>query len=179
LAELMGIILNDGIRQPTVRVKKLHFAAGTPYETVVGLGPLKGERVLKPEVCATLRKALMDVAQNGTAKRVWGVFKEPAGGIIPIGGKTGTGDHRLDRYGPGGRLIESRAVNRTATFVFYIGERFFGTMTAFVQGPEADHYRFTSALPAQLLKTIAPALQPLINPGEVKTADTGQPQSGL
>ncbi|WP_207455231.1 transglycosylase domain-containing protein [Azospirillum sp. SYSU D00513] len=180
LAELMGIILNDGIRQPTVRVKKLHFAAGTPYEAVVGLGPLKGERVLRPEICATLRKALMDVAQNGTAKRVWGSFKDASGEIIPIGGKTGTGDHRLDRYGAGGRLIESRAVNRTATFAFYIGDRFFGTMTAFVQGPEADHYRFTSALPAQLLKSIAPALQPLINPAETRTADnTTKPQTGL
>ncbi|HYG89394.1 MAG TPA: transglycosylase domain-containing protein [Azospirillum sp.] len=177
LAELMGIVLNDGVRQPIVRVNKLHFAAGTPYEAIVGLGPMEGRRVLKSEVAATLRKALMDVAQNGTAKRVWGSFKDPAGRIIPIGGKTGTGDHRLDRYGPGGHLIESRAVNRTATFVFYIGERFFGTMTAFVHGPEADHYRFTSALPAQLLKSLAPALQPLIDPSNTHTAD-GADQSG-
>jgi len=70
-------------------------------------------------------------------------------------------------------------VNRTATFAFYIGDRFFGTMTAFVHGPEADNYRFTSALPAQLLKSIAPALQPLIDPGVTKTADTGKPQTGL
>lgn len=171
LAELMGIILNDGIRQPTVRVSKLHFAAGTPYEAVVGLGPMEGKRVLRSEVTATLRKALMEVAMNGTAKRVWGSFKDTSGQVIPIGGKTGTGDHRLDRYGPGGHLIESRAVNRTATFVFYIGDRFFGTMTAFVHGPEADHYRFTSALPAQLLKSLAPALQPLIDPGTAHTAD--------
>jgi len=171
LAELMGIILNDGVRQPSVRVKKLHFAAGTPYEAVVGLGPMEGRRVLRSEVAATLRKALMDVAQNGTAKRVWGAFKDPSGQAIPIGGKTGTGDHRLERYGAGGHLIESRAVNRTATFVFYIGDRFFGTMTAFVQGPEADNYRFTSALPAQLLKSLAPALQPLIDPSTTHTAD--------
>ncbi|QCO15639.1 penicillin-binding protein [Azospirillum brasilense] len=179
LAELVGIIQNDGVRQPTVRVRKLHFAAGTPYEAVVGLGELRGQRVMKAEVAATLRKALMDVAQNGTAKRVWGSFKDSSGAVIPIGGKTGTGDHRLDRYGPGGHLIESRAVNRTATFAFYIGDRFFGTMTAFVHGPEADNYRFTSALPAQLLKSIAPALQPLIDPGVTKTADTGKPQTGL
>ncbi|MBP2292454.1 transglycosylase domain-containing protein [Azospirillum rugosum] len=171
LAELVGIIQNDGVRQPTVRVKKLHFAAGTPYEAIVGLGEMRGQRVMKPEVAATLRKALMDVAQNGTAKRVWGSFKDASGQVIPMGGKTGTGDHRLDRYGPGGHLIESRAVNRTATFAFYIGDRFFGTMTAFVHGPEADNYHFTSALPAQLLKSIAPALQPLIDPGVTKTAD--------
>ncbi|WP_245986569.1 transglycosylase domain-containing protein [Azospirillum thermophilum] len=180
LAELVGIILNDGVRQPMVRVKSLHFAEGTPYEAKVGLGPLEGRRVLRPEVCATLRRALMDVAQNGTAKRVWGSFKDGSGQILPVGGKTGTGDHRLDRYGPGGVLIESRAVNRTATFVFYVGDRFFGTMTAFVHGPEADHYRFTSALPAQLLKSLAPALQPLIDPpGNTRTAETGKVPTGL
>ncbi|MGQ9366519.1 transglycosylase domain-containing protein [Azospirillum sp. ST 5-10] len=179
LAELMGIILNDGIRQPTVRVRKLHFAAGTPYEAVVGLGPLEGQRVLKAEICRTVRKALMDVAQNGTAKRVWGSFKDGSGQVIPIGGKTGTGDHRLDRYGAGGRLIESRAVARTATFVFYIGDRFFGTMTAFVSGREADDYRFTSALPAQLLKSLAPALGPLLDPTTAATADAARPQTEL
>ncbi|PWC75180.1 transglycosylase domain-containing protein [Azospirillum sp. TSH64] len=179
LAELMGLILNDGVRQPTVKIRSLHFAAGTPYEAKLGLGPLQGERVLRPEVCATLRRALMDVAQNGTAKRVWGSFKDPTGAPVPMGGKTGTGDHRLDRWGPGGVLIESKAVNRTATFVFYIGDRFFGTMTAFVHGPEADNYRFTSALPAQLLKSLAPALQPLIDQGTTRTADTRPAPTGL
>lgn len=179
LAELMGIILNDGVRLPTLRVKKLHFAAATPYEAVVGVGPLAGPRVMRPEVAATLRAALMDIARNGTAKRVWGAFRDFAGDPIPIGGKTGTGDHRLDRYGPGGALIESRAVARTATFVFYIGDRFFGTMTAFVHGPEADHYRFTSALPSQLLKSLAPALQPLILPGTQTTAETVKGRTGL
>ncbi|MBA2721299.1 MAG: hypothetical protein H0U56_00045, partial [Methylibium sp.] len=46
--------------------------------------------------------------------------------------------------------------NRTATFVFFIGERHFGTLTAYVPGPEAADYRFTSALPAQILKSMAP-----------------------
>lgn len=179
LAELVGLILNDGVRQPTVRLTALRFAAGTPYEAKLGLGPLEGKRVLRPEVCAVLRRALLDVAQNGTAKRVWGVFKDANGAPLPIGGKTGTGDHRLDRWGPGGVLLESKAVNRTATFVFYIGDRFFGTMTAFVHGPEADQYRFTSALPAQLLKSIAPALQPLIDQNATRTADTGRAPTGL
>ncbi|MCG5239071.1 transglycosylase domain-containing protein [Azospirillum doebereinerae] len=179
LAELVGLVLNDGVRQPTVRVKALHFAADTPYEAKLGLGPLEGKRVLRPEVCATVRRALMDVAQNGTAKRVWGVFKDANGAPIPMGGKTGTGDHRLDRWGPGGVLLESKAVNRTATFAFYIGDRFFGTMTAFVHGPEADNYRFTSALPAQLLKSIAPALQPLIDQETTRTADTRRVPAGL
>lgn len=193
LAELMGIIRNDGVRLPTVRVRKLHFAADTPYEAVVGLGVMRPERVMRPEIAATLRKSLLEVVRNGTARRAWGSFKDSAGNLIPVGGKTGTGDHRLDRFGPGGKLIESIAVNRTATFVFYIGDRFFGTMTAFVHGPEADNYRFTSALPAQLLKSIAPELQPLLSPNTIptpgpvavpgplttRTADTAPPQTGL
>lgn len=33
LAELMGIIVNDGVRMPTLRLEHLDFALGTPYET--------------------------------------------------------------------------------------------------------------------------------------------------
>ncbi|UUZ50336.1 hypothetical protein LP420_10735 [Massilia sp. B-10] len=62
-----------------------------------------------------------------------------------MGGKTGTGDQRFEVYGAGGRLIESRFVNRSATFVFNIGERFYGSMTAYVHGPKAGDYDFTSA----------------------------------
>jgi hypothetical protein len=35
-------------------------------------------------------------------------------------------------------------------------------MTAYVHGPESAHYDFTSALPVQLLVTLAPSLMPLI-----------------
>jgi hypothetical protein len=55
-------------------------------------------------------------------------------------------------------------VNRSATFVFNIGERFFGSMTAYVHGPESKNYDFTSALPVQLLVVLAPTLMPLIEP---------------
>lgn len=43
----------------------------------------------------------------------------------------------------------SQVVNRVATFVFQIDERFFGTITAFVPGAEAENYRFTSGLPVR------------------------------
>ena len=33
LADLMGIIVNDGVRLPTVSLQRLDFAVGTPYET--------------------------------------------------------------------------------------------------------------------------------------------------
>ena len=84
---------------------------------------------------------------------------------VEIGGKTGTGDHRYDVYGKGGQMISSRVVNRTATFVFLIGDRYFGTVMAYVHGPDAANYKFTSAMPAQLLKAMAPALMPLLAEG--------------
>jgi membrane peptidoglycan carboxypeptidase len=162
LAELMGIIINDGVRQPTVRVDKLRFAAGTPFEAVVGLGPPVEKRVLRPETAQTLKTALADVVENGTARRLRGVFADERGRPLTVGGKTGTGDQRFDQYGPGGVLIESRATARTATFAFFIGDRFYGVATAFVHGGEAENYRFTSVVPAQVLKILAPALQPLL-----------------
>ncbi|MFM2044733.1 MAG: hypothetical protein RLY86_3309 [Pseudomonadota bacterium] len=162
LADLMGIILNDGVRLPTVRINGLHFAADTPFETRFSLDPgTAGDQVMTPEVARILRRHLADIVDNGTARRVRGAFDRPDGTPVPIGGKTGTGDHRFERFGPGGVVLESRVVNRTATFVFYVGERYFGVITAHVQGEEAANYRFTSALPSQLLKALAPALQPL------------------
>jgi hypothetical protein len=65
-------------------------------------------------------------------------------------------------FGPGGRLIESRVINRTATFVFLIGDRFFGTVTAFVPGEAAADYGFTSSLPVQIFKELAPAFSALL-----------------
>jgi hypothetical protein len=102
------------------------------------------------------------VAQVGTAKRVKQAFVKDDGSVIMVGGKTGTGDQRFDVFGAGHRLIESRYVNRSATFVFNIGERFFGTMTAYVHGPQSENYDFTSALPVQLLVNLAPSLMPMI-----------------
>jgi hypothetical protein len=37
----------------------------------------------------------------------------------------------------GGRLISQRVVDRTAIFVFFLGDRFFGTITAYVPGSVA------------------------------------------
>jgi membrane peptidoglycan carboxypeptidase len=165
LAEMMGILVNDGIRKPNTRIKSLHFAAGTPYETLLQYKAGKAERVLAPEVAQAVRGAIRLVVEDGTAKRVKQAFVRPDGSIIPVGGKTGTGDQRFDTYGAGGRLIESRVVNRSATFVFNIDERFFGTIIAYVPGAQAADYDFTSGLPVQLLKVMAPKLMPLINGG--------------
>jgi membrane peptidoglycan carboxypeptidase len=163
LAELVGIILNDGMRYPLARLDELHFASETPYDiTLQRAAKSGGERVLKPEVAQALKRAMSLVVSSGTARRVYQAFKRSDGGAYVIGGKTGTGDHRHETYGPGGRVISSRVVNRTATFAFYIGDRFFGVISAHVPGPEAAKFDFTSALAAQLLKILAPSLEPMI-----------------
>lgn len=162
LAELMGIIASGGIRQRVVNIERLHFAEATPYETVLRVRPEPSERVLAPEVAAAVRRSLVEVVTQGTARRVRGAFATGTGANLTIGGKTGTGDHRFEVHAAGGRLIESRVVDRNAIFVFFIGDRFYGAVTAHVAGPVAAEYRFTSALPVQLLKVLAPALAPLL-----------------
>ena len=168
LAELMGILVNQGLRKPATRIQSLHFAAATPYETLLDYQPAQAERVLAPEVAQAALEATRRVVEEGTARRVKQAFVRPDGSVIPVGGKTGTGDQRFDTYGAGGRLIHSRVVNRSATFMFHIDERFFGTVIAYVPGPQAAAYDFTSGLPVQLLKLLAPTLLPLIQ------ANTGQ-----
>jgi membrane peptidoglycan carboxypeptidase len=163
LAELMGIIVNHGVRLPVVRVPSLQFAAGTPYETQLKVQPAKGERLLPAEVADTVRDALAGVVEGGTASRLKGSFVRPDGMPVQVGGKTGTGDHRFDVFGKGGQILSSRVVSRTGTLVFYIGDRYFGTMMAYVREPYAAHYKFTSAMPSQLLKALVPTLLPMLN----------------
>ena len=157
LAELMGIIVNDGIRLRSARIERLHFAADTPYETVLTRRPDAGTRVMAPEVATALRGALSEVVEGGTARRLAGAFALPDGTPVQVGGKTGTGDNRIVVSGTRGV-----ALNRTATFVFYLGPRHFGTLTAYVIGREAAAFRFTSGLPVQILKSMTPILMPYL-----------------
>ena len=83
-------------------------------------------------------------------------------------------DQRLNVFARPARLIESRKVNRTATFVLVIGARFFGTLTAYVHEPYATRYDFTSALSVRLLKSLAPALQSLLD-GDGDSATLSSP----
>ena len=92
---------------------------------------------------------MANVVESGTARRVFKTYARSDGKAYTIGGKTGTGDHRHETYGPGGHVISSRVVNRTATFAFYIGDRFFGVISAHVPGEEAAKFDFTSALAAE------------------------------
>jgi hypothetical protein len=154
----MGIIVNDGMRVPTLKIGALHFAPGTPFETRVVQSTPRPERVLAPQIAATLRAALMSVVERGTARRLGTTLTLGDGATLPFGGKTGTGDNRFEVFAPGGRLVSSRTVSRAGTFVFMLGERYFGTVTAYVLGEEAQKYQFTSALPVQVLKALTPTL---------------------
>ncbi len=161
LAELMGIILRGGIRAPAIRMDELRFAADTPYDTVLRYRGSKPERVLPVEIAEVVRGALLDVVEHGTAVRLAGGLHPAEGVTIPVGGKTGTGDHRMEMFDEAGRLVRERVVNRTATFVFFIGDRFYGAVSAYVPGEQAAAFKFTSSLPVELLKQIGPLLLPL------------------
>jgi len=161
LTELVGILLNDGIRYPAQRVEELHFAAGTPYETVLRRSPPRGERVLSSEIAAVVRAAMVAGVTRGTARRAFGAVRATAGSPLLIGAKTGTGDNRLRVVGRNG-LVRYRVIDRTATVVFFIGDHLYGTITALVSGAVADRYDFTSALPVQILQMLGPTLEELI-----------------
>src|SRR5262245_12385861 len=170
LAELVGILVNDGVRRPNVELADIHFARATPYETVFAHKPEPGQQVLLPEVARAVRKAMAGVVESGTARRLNGVFRLSDGKLITVGGKTGSGDNRIETFNRWGDVTSSRATNRTAAFVFYIGDRYFGVITAYVQGREAEHYHFTSALPVTILKLLAPTI--------IAKLDNNGPQRG-
>ncbi|MEM7045779.1 MAG: penicillin-binding transpeptidase domain-containing protein, partial [Pseudomonadota bacterium] len=171
LATLVGIIQNDGVMKPATRIQALHFAAGTPYETRFERRRQPAVRVMAPEVADVVRRAMVDVVENGTARRLRGGFDLASGQKVEIGAKTGTGDHRKKSFDRRGNLVSSEAVNRSATVVFFIGDHLFGNLTVFVPGEAADNYSFTSSLTAQLLKSVAPALKPLMEDDELLTVD--------
>jgi len=162
LAELLGIIVNGGMRYPHSAIDQLRFAENTPMETVLRRQPGKGQRVFSAEVAALVRRELIQVVTNGTARRACCGFVTSDGSIVPLGGKTGTGDNRIKTFTSGGRLVGSRVANRTAVFAFVIGDRFFGTVIVFVPGDAARNYEFTSSLPVQIFKDLEPTLRLLL-----------------
>jgi hypothetical protein len=162
LADLMGIIASDGVRIPLRRIESMRFAADTPYETRVEPTPAAPERVLRPEVCAVVQRALISTVEGGTAARARGAVRHADGSPAQVGGKTGTGDHRFKVIARDQRVLEERPVSRSATFAFLIDDRFFGVLTAVVTGPEAGRYHFTSSLPVQIFTALMPEVLPVL-----------------
>ncbi len=150
LAELAGIILNDGLRLPLTYVGELEFAAGTPYEVALTRRPAVPTRVMSAEVARVVKDAMLDVVRNGTARRAAQSFRDSVGAVLPVGGKTGTGDNRSRSASDGpGAAVTIR--NRTASLVFFAGDNWFGMVTVFVPGSQAASYGYTSALASQVL----------------------------
>jgi hypothetical protein len=103
--------------------------------------------------------------------RARGAFALPDGTHLALGGKTGTGDNRIETYSTGLRLERSQVTSRSATFAFLIGDRHFGVITAYVEGEDAAGFGFTSSLPVEVLKRLAPALVGVLQePVNVATA---------
>jgi cell division protein FtsI/penicillin-binding protein 2 len=166
----MGIIVNDGVRQPTVLVDGLDFAVGTPYETRMKRAEAPATQVLAPEVAAVVRELLTQVVDQGTARGLRPALATAGRPPRVAGGKTGTGDHRYYVYAKNGAVVESRVVSRAATFVFMLDNRYFGTVTAYVPGPEAGRFHFTSALPVRVTGLLVPTLDRLSSPAAAPAA---------
>jgi len=166
LAELVGIIQCHGTRVPFLRVEALHFGEGTPYETHFEPAQGPGERVMPRQVAVALKSLMETVVEGGTARRAYGCLKDADGRIVTIGGKTGSGDNRSEKFASSGAMISSRAVSRTASFVFTVGDHFFGMLSAYVIGEDAGNYYFTSSLALQAFKTLAPSFEALVRSGE-------------
>ncbi len=155
LSNLIGILLHKGRYCPNRRFSGLHFAKETPYETNLIIRNDECPEVLPSEVTEAALSAMRNVVEKGTAVRIRNIFKDREGNPLEVGGKTGTGDNRIKRTG--------KVLNRTGTFTFHIGRRYFGALTIFVQGKDAAGFTFTSSLPLQVLKLISPELQQMIN----------------
>jgi membrane peptidoglycan carboxypeptidase len=146
LAELLGIVVAEGMRQPTVRLQRLVFAEQTPYETRLTPELNPPQRAMRAEVAAEVRAALVDVVEQGTARRVRQALREADGRVREVGGKTGTGDSLPDAGG----------APRAAAFAFLIDDHYYGVVTAWVPAAQARRYGFTSSLPLQIFRWVAP-----------------------
>ena len=174
LSTLMGVILNDGKRLPNTDFTEVHLGQNTPYEHNFVYHPAPAPQVLDANIAAVVKENLQNIVENGTARRAKNAVTLSNGETWALGGKTGTGDNRieyLDRYG---NVETSKVRNRTATFVFNFGERYFGTMVAYAGEENAEGEEFTSSLPVQAFKEIMKDLTPLLEAQQTPTAPAPQ-----
>lgn len=159
LSTLAGILQNDGMMMPSIKFTDINFATNTPYELNFASSDREAVRVLPVEIARLARAEMQNVVERGTARRAFESVSLSDGTILSVGMKTGTGDNR--RHNTDGT---SEVQSRTATIVYTIDDRFYGSMTAFVEGPDAARYNFTSGLTTQIFKSvIAPQLTPLLD----------------
>jgi membrane peptidoglycan carboxypeptidase len=163
LSALAGILQNDGLLIPVTKFTDIDFALNTPYALEFNAAVQRPLRVLSEDITKLVRREMQMVVEQGTARRANNSIILSDGRILPVGAKTGTGDNRLQTFSARGSVKTSNAKSRTATFVYIIDDRFFGCVTAYVSGPSAGKFSFTSALPAQVFKAIAPDIQPILD----------------
>jgi membrane peptidoglycan carboxypeptidase len=166
LAELMGIIQADGMRLPTQRLERVRLATNTPYDTIAIPKPQAAKQVMGVEVARTLKGVLIDVAAQGTARRTGGTLTASNGQTLYIGGKTGTGDHSRKTIAADGSIISEIPISRSGVFPFLIGDRHFGAVTVYVEGPYSDRYEFTSSLATEVFRMLRETLVTAIASGQ-------------
>ena len=74
------------------------------------------------------------------------------------GGRTADAQDKLRQMDRSGRVRAEVIRDRTATFVFLVGARWFGVATVHVSGEEAAGYSFTSSLPVKVVRLLAPRM---------------------
>lgn len=163
LAELAGVILNNGVRQPHRMIREVRFGQNTPYEFHTTKEGGASRRVLDENIARIVLREMQGVVEKGTARRAFQSVTLSNGTVLPLGAKTGTGDNRIKNIGAGGVTTSSTVSNRTAAFVFTIDDRFFGTLIAYVPGSDAADHAFTSALPVQVFKAMIPSIRSVLD----------------
>jgi membrane peptidoglycan carboxypeptidase len=172
LASLMGVVVNAGKRLPNAEFTRVSLGKDTPYERNYTFAPDKKEAVLDPKIAAIVKDNLENVVQNGTGRRAKKAITFSNGLSWPVGGKTGTGDNRIEYRGEDGRMIKSTARNRTATFVFTFGDKYYGSIVAYAPGAESEKEDFTSSLPVQAFKQIMGEITPILEQHNRALIDT-------
>ena len=162
LASLMGVVVNAGKRLPNAEFTRVSLGKDTPYERNYTFAPDRTETVLDPQIAAIVKENLENVVQNGTGRRAKKAITFSNGLSWPVGGKTGTGDNRIEYMDEHGRVTISTARNRTATFVFTFGDKYYGSIVAYAPGEESEKEDFTSSLPVQAFKQIMGEITPIL-----------------
>ena len=118
---------------------------------------------MAPEAAETIRQALTGVVKKGTAKGLLGAY-------LDVNGTPNAG-WRQDRHGRqptkhlrewrlAGHLLPSRRPH--GDIRLRSGDRLYGTVTAYVAGPQAARYKLHQrARRSRVLRVLEPALMPL------------------
>jgi membrane peptidoglycan carboxypeptidase len=163
-SELIGIIINNGKRTPITSFSEIRLAEDTPYEQHFEQQKSSSEQVIAPEVAAIALKTIQGVVEHGTARGAYNSVKLSDGRVLTVGGKTGTGDNeKRVRNNETGKL-ETVKKDRTAIFIFSIGEHHFGAITASVLNEKADDHGFTSSMATAVFRRVAPLLTEVLDP---------------